>query len=165
MSGKRRQTFNPSLASTVCSVKLQLSLKPGKVTLSMLPSSVLQLWVAQRSHCFANPTAWNWDSSKISQAHEWVVLQTLQGWCLRLAFPACIVLPAPPGHPREGSKCRKGHSVSSRVPFPGLTQSPAIDTEHKHVCCYVSQSVFSLVSSNTTNNKCISSFISTSITA
>lgn len=76
-------------------------------SLQVLPSSVPQLWVAQRSHCCANPTAWTWDSRKISQAHEWVVLQALQVRCLRPALPASIVLPAPPGHPREGSKCRK----------------------------------------------------------
>lgn len=38
-SGKRRQTFNPFCASTVCAGKPWLSLKPGKVCFSMLPSS------------------------------------------------------------------------------------------------------------------------------
>lgn len=149
VSGKRRQTFNPSLASTFCSDKLQLSLKPGKVTFSTHPYSALQLWVAQRSHCF-------------SQALEWLEPQALQVWCLCLALPACIMLPAPPGYPRKGSKYRKGHSVSFQVPFPGLTRSPVIDTEHRHIHTHVPPTVLSSVPSNSTNSKWISSFKSTS---
>lgn len=64
-----------------------------------------------------------------------------EGLCVCLDLSAQINLPLPSGHLREMSTCRTGHFVSSQVPFPGLTESPATNTEHEHIPSYISLSV------------------------
>lgn len=99
VSGKRRQTFNHSLASTACSVKLQLSFEARQnyplcflvlFSGSGLPRDPAVLLISLSETGIKVGLA--------RQMNEWCSRPSTSGVC------ACLIFPALPGHPREGKR-------------------------------------------------------------